>query len=69
MDENNYVRAIPITEGLKVYMPNRESCYDLDKKLNDIGIETRVGCNCEIDLWSIYIISVPDNIQDTCTTV
>lgn len=62
-------RAVQIVEGLKVFMPDKESCLDLEAKLNRLGIKTRSGRNCEADIWSIYIISVPDNIQDTCTTV
>lgn len=63
MDDNNYVRAIHIVEGLKVFMPNEKSCYKLETQLNDIGVQTRVGRNCEIDLWSVYIISIPDELD------
>lgn len=65
MGESNYVRAIRITEGLKLFMPNKETCLKTEKKLNEVGIKTRAGRNCEIDLWSIYIISVPDNLVGT----
>ena len=65
MNENNYVRAVRITEGLKVFMPNKESCLELEKKFNEVGIKTRSGRNCEIDLWSIYIISVPEKLINT----
>lgn len=66
MNENNYVRVVRITEGLKIWMPNdKKGCYELEKKLNDIGIKTRVGCACETDLWSIYIISIPENLIGT----
>lgn len=69
MDENNYVRAIPITEGLKLFMSDKESCLEMEKKLNELGIKTRAGRNCEIDSWSIYVISVPDNVVDTAKEV
>ena len=69
MNEDNCVRAIRIAKGLKIWMPNKESCYNLEKKLNDIGIETRVGCTCETDWWSIYIISVPDILVGTYRTI
>ena len=62
-------RAVQIVEGLKVFMPDKESCLELEKEHNRLGIKTRTGRNCEADIWSIYIISVPDNIHDTCTTV
>ena len=64
VDENNCIRAIRITEGLKLFMPNKETCLEMEKKLNEFGIKTRAGRNCEIDLWSIYIISVPDNLKE-----
>lgn len=62
MNENNYVRVIRVTEGLKIFMPNQEHCLEIEKKLNEIGVQTRVGYNIEADWWSIYIISVPDNL-------
>ena len=65
MSENNRVPAIRITEGLKIFMPNKESCCKLEKQLNELGVKTRAGRNCEIDLWSIYIIAVPENAIDT----
>ena len=67
--DSNYVRAIHITEGLKVFMPDRDSCLELEKQLNAIGIKTRSGRNCEADIWSIYIISVPDELDNTCSEI
>lgn len=64
MNDSNYARAVYVIEGLKIFMPNKKSCLELEKKLNDIGVQTRAGRNCEIDLWSIYIISVPENLID-----
>lgn len=61
-EDSGYVRVVPIVEGLKVFMPSKESCIELEGKLNQLGIKTRSGRNCEIDLWSIYIISVPDRL-------
>ena len=69
MNDSNYVRAVRIAEGLKIFMPNKKSCLELEKKLNEIGVQTRSGRNCEIDLWSIYIISVPENLIGTYQTV
>ena len=65
MNEKYITPVIRITEGLKIFMPNKESSYELEMKLNALGVKTRVGSNCEIDLWSIYIISVPDNLVNT----
>ena len=67
--ETRVVRAIHITEGLKLFMQNKESCLEMEKKLNELGIKTRAGRNCEIDLWSIYVISVPENLIDTEVTL
>lgn len=61
MNENNYVRVIRVTEGRKIFMPNQERCLEIEKKLNEYGVQTRVGYNVEADWWSIYIISVPEN--------
>lgn len=61
----DYVRAIRIIEGLKVYMPDRESTMELDKKLKKLGIKTRPGRNVEADIWSIYIISIPEELDRT----
>lgn len=61
MNENNYVPVIHITEGRKIFMPNQERCLEIEKKLNELGIQTRVGYNIEADWWSIYIISVPES--------
>ena len=61
MNENNYVPVIRVTEGRKIFMPNKERCLYIEKKLNDLGVKTRVGYNIEADWWNIYIISVPEN--------
>ena len=50
----DYVRAIPIVEGQKIYMPNKENIMELDKKQKALGIETRPDKNVEADIWSIY---------------
>lgn len=65
MTKNNYIQFIPISEGCKIWPSNKESCLDIEKKLNSIGVKTRVGCACGTDIWSIYIISVPDNLINT----
>ena len=65
MTESNYVKFIPISEGYKIWPPNKETCLQMEKKLNSVGVQTRVGCACGTDIWSIYIISVPDNLINT----
>lgn len=61
ISESHCVPVIRITEGRKLFMPNQERCLDIEKKLNELGVQTRVGHNIEADLWSIYIISVPES--------
>lgn len=69
VDENNYARVTRIVEGLKIFMPNEKSCLQLEKALNNVGIKTRSGRNWEVDLWSIYIIAVPDKLVGTNKTI
>jgi hypothetical protein len=63
MYQNNHIRVVPVTEGMKIFMPNKESCLTLERKLNHTGIRTRAGRNREIDLWGIYIISIPEPLK------
>ena len=53
---------IPVAEGCKIWMPSKKICLEIEKKLNGFGVQTRSGCACGTDLWSIYIISVPENL-------
>jgi hypothetical protein len=59
------VPVMRIIKGQKLWMANEEACLKMEKRLNALGIKTRVGCTCETDCWSIYIISVPDEIVNT----
>ena len=61
---NDLVRVVRIQEGLKVYCDGQISCLNLEKELNKLGIKTRVGCNV-VGTWSIYIISVPEELDGT----
>ena len=54
------VPVIQIVEGLKIYRESQESCIKLQKELEKYNIKTRVGCACDTDIWSLYVISVPD---------
>ena len=49
-----------IQAGNKIFCEGQSSCLKLEEELNNRGIETRVGCN-EAGMWSVYIISVPEN--------
>lgn len=61
---NDFVQAVQVVEGLKVWFTNKKSCLEMEKELNNLGIKTRVGCN-EAGTWSIYIISVPEELVET----
>lgn len=64
-DNSEYiVPAFHIREGCKIYLEGQRACLEMEKKLNEVGIQTRVGCN-EANMWSIYIISVPEELIDT----
>ena len=52
--------AKEITAGSKIFCEGQRACLKLEEELNSKGIETRVGCN-EAGMWSVYIISVPEN--------
>ena len=56
------VRVIQVIEGLKIYGDSKEHCMKLQEKLHQYGIETRLGCTCETDIWSLYVVSVPDDL-------
>lgn len=57
------VKVISIIEGQKIYMPDKESTMKFDKKLKELDVQTRPGKNVEANIWSIYIISVPENLD------
>lgn len=52
--------AQEIKAGSKIFCEGQRSCLKLEEELNRKGIETRVGCN-ETGMWSVYVISVPEN--------
>lgn len=61
MDNSNIVRAVPIHEGMKIFMTSEESFLDANKKLNDYGFIT----SCDERRWSIYIVSAPYEYNET----
>ena len=54
------VRAVPIHEGMKIFMTSKESLLEADRQLNEYGFTTR----CDAEQWSIYIVSAPYEIDD-----
>ena len=69
MNINNYNKVVYIAEGLKIWMPNEESCHKLQRQLNNIGVKTKIGNTCGTSLWSIYVISIPNILDDTYITI
>lgn len=64
MNGNNYITpVIHVVEGQKIWMPNEKRCYEMEEKLNKLGIETRTNCTCGTNLWSVYIVSIPDKLN------
>ena len=57
--KENFKSAILIHPGLKIFCEGERACLKLEKELVTKGIKVRIGCN-ECNMWSVYIISVPD---------
>lgn len=62
---NNFiVPVIHVIEGLKIYRKSQESCIKLQKELEKYNIKTRIGCACDSNIWSLYVISVPNELDN-----
>lgn len=57
--DNNYVRVTEICAGCKLYCAEEDELYEIDKKLNELGYETRVDRNMYTDKLSIAVIKNP----------
>ena len=62
--EQDFVRVIQVIDGLKIYGDSKEHCIKLQDELNKFRIEIKLGCACDADIWSLYVIYVPDNLVD-----
>lgn len=60
-NNENIVQAIPITEGMTIYMPNAQSFFEVEEKLN----EGRFEIITNIDNYSVYIVSTPYEYKET----
>ena len=54
------VRAVPIHEGMKIFMTSKEFLLETDRQLNEYGFTTRG----DTEQWSIYIVSAPYEKDD-----
>ena len=58
--DKNYVRAVEICKGSKIYSTDENDLYELDKELNKLGFKTRMGRNCDIGTLSIAVLKEPE---------
>jgi len=54
--DKNYVRAVEICKGSKIYNTDENDLYELDKELNELGFKTRMGRNCDTGTLSIAVL-------------
>ena len=65
--KENVKSAILIHPGLKIFCEGERACLKLEKELSEKRIKVRIGCN-ECNMWSVYVISVPD-MEDNITDI
>lgn len=58
--DKNYVRAVEICKGSKIYSTDENDLYELDKELNKLGFKTRMGKNCDTGTLSIAVLEEPE---------
>lgn len=63
-ENDRYVRAIEINEYDKIYCPDEDELYKIDKKLNKFGFKTRIGRNCDTGTLSIVILEEPEIVKE-----
>lgn len=54
--DKNYVRAVEICKGCKIYSTDENNLYELDKELNKLGFKTR----CDTGTMSIAVLEKPE---------
>lgn len=59
--DKNYVRAVEICNGSKIYSTDEDDLYELDKELNELGYKTQISKNCNTEVLSITILEEPEN--------
>ncbi|MBD9108955.1 hypothetical protein [Bacteroides nordii] len=57
--DSKYIRVAEICAGCKLYCADEDELYEIDKKLNELGYETRVGRNMYTGNLSIAVIKNP----------
>lgn len=59
MVDSKYIRVTEICAGCKLYCTDEDELYEIDKKLNELGYETRVGRNMYTGKLSIAVLKDP----------
>ncbi len=64
--DKNYVKAVEICKGSKIYSTDENDLYELDKELNKLGFKTR----CDTETLSISVLEEPEEenyrMSDIC---
>lgn len=58
--DKNYVKAVEIRKGDKIYCKGEGILYELDKELNELGFKTKISRNCDAETLSIVILEEPE---------
>ena len=62
--DKNYVRAVEICKGSKIYSTDENDLYELDKELNELGFKTRMSRNCDTGTLSIAVLEEPEEVKN-----
>ena len=62
--DKNYVRAVEICKGSKIYSTDENDLYELDKELNELGFKTRMGRNCDTGTLSIAVLEEHKEVKN-----
>ncbi|MCI7206614.1 MAG: hypothetical protein MSA15_11595 [Clostridium sp.] len=62
--DKNYVRAVEIYKGSKIYSTDENDLYELDKELNKLGFKTRMSRNCDTGTLSIAVLEEPEEVEN-----
>ena len=62
--DKNYVRAVEICKGSKIYSTDENELYKLDKELNELGFKTRMGRNYDTGTLSIAVLEEPEEVKN-----
>lgn len=58
--DSKYIRITEICAGCKLYCTDEDELYEIDKKLNELGYETRIGRNMYTGNLSIAVLKDPN---------